>query len=74
MSQPQAAGRRKELVSELAASSGVEEEDVSRVLDQLGLSENLGQIGDSLSQEAIDEISIDDIRVSVSAGGMTIAK
>ncbi|HEX3240436.1 MAG TPA: hypothetical protein VHR18_09900 [Solirubrobacterales bacterium] len=68
-----AESRRRALVSDLASSSGVKEEDVSRVLDQLGLSDGLERIDRLITAPAVESIAIDDIRVSVRAGGVTVA-
>ena len=68
-----ASSQRDALVSEVASSSGVKEEDVSRVLDYLGLSKTLDRVAESLGPEAVESVSVDGMGVTLRAAGVLVA-
>jgi hypothetical protein len=66
--------RRETLVADLASSTDVSPEDVGRVLDGLGLSDDaLDRLERSVGDQVAQELSADSMRVSFRTAAGTLA-
>lgn len=62
-----------QLVHDLAASTGVSEEDVAAVLDELGLGETLTELSQRFGEDAMSTVARTDLRISIRLGRLLVA-
>jgi hypothetical protein len=65
--------QKDQLIRDLAESTGVAEEDVAAVLDELGLSETLAELSRQFGEDALCAVGRTDLRVSIRMGRLLVA-
>jgi len=64
--------RKDALIRDLAASTGVAEEDVMAILDELGLSETLAELVRQFGQDTLETVARTDLRLMIRLGRLLV--
>jgi hypothetical protein len=65
--------REHGIVADLAERTGVAEDEVRRVLDEVGLTRTLDELEQSVQPDALQSVSADGLRLSVRVGHSLVA-
>lgn len=64
--------QKANLIRDLAVSTGVAEEDVAAILDELGLSETLTELGRQFGQDTLELVARTDLRLAIRMGRLLV--
>lgn len=64
--------QKAQLIRDLAISTGVAEEDVAAILDELGLSETLTELGRQFGEDTLELVARTDLRLAIRMGRLLV--
>ena len=65
--------QKQQIIRDLAVSTGVAEGDVAAILDELGLSDTLMELGRKFGDDALETVARTDLRLAIRLGRLLVA-